>query len=221
MPPARPGKAGAGRAGGSGARTGVPEPEGSRECRRNRARLCLSRNASRHSGPAPPARIDPRGSGDQDSSPRRERETPMKVVMLQGPVGGFFRYLKRALVQRGFHVVRVNFNGGDALFSIGDDGFHYRDNLAAWEGSFERILRTERPNAVVLFGDERPIHRVARRVAQAFGIPVWCFEEGYLRPNYVTFERDGNNANSPLPRHPEDYNRAPEDARPPQLGSQF
>jgi capsular polysaccharide export protein len=145
----------------------------------------------------------------------------MKVVILQGPVGGFFRFLKRALVQRGFQVVRVNFNGGDALFSIGDDGAHYRDGLAAWEGSFERILRNERPNAVVLFGDERPIHRIARRVAKSFGIPVWCFEEGYLRPNYVTFERDGNNANSPLPRHPEEYDVAPDVAPPPQLGSQF
>ena len=74
---------------------------------------------------------------------------------------------------------------------------------------FERMIRSERPNAVVLFGDERPVHRVARRIARAFGIPVWCFEEGYLRPNYVTFERDGNNANSPLPRSPEDYGFRP------------
>ena len=145
----------------------------------------------------------------------------MKVIMLQGPVGGFFRHLKRALVRRGFQVVKVNFNGGDAFFSIGDGGVHYRDGMAAWKGSFERMVSTERPNAIVLFGDERPVHRVARRVARSFGIPVWCFEEGYLRPNYVTFERDGNNANSPLPRTPEAYDDPVSSAPPQPLGSQF
>jgi capsular polysaccharide export protein len=34
------------------------------------------------------------------------------------------------------------------------------------------------------------------------------FEEGYIRPNWVTVEREGVNLNSPLPRDPEWYRRA-------------
>lgn len=189
--------------------------------RRIRDGLCFPRNVPSHSGLAQPACIDPRRGADLRLDLRRDRELPMKVLMLQGPVGGFFRHLKRALTERGFQVVKVNFNLGDCLFSLGEKGVHYRDGMAAWGESFERMVRAERPNAIILFGDERPVHRVARRIARALGVPVWCFEEGYLRPNYVTFERDGNNANSPLPRHPDDYGFVPDAPPPPQLGSQF
>jgi capsule polysaccharide modification protein KpsS len=41
---------------------------------------------------------------------------------------------------------------------------------------------------------------VARAVAQELGVGVFVFEEGYLRPNYVTVERRGVNALSRLPR---------------------
>ena len=108
-----------------------------------------------HSGLTLPARIDPRRSADQDSSPRRDRETPMKVVMLQGPVGGFFRYLKRALVQRGFQVVRVNFNGGDALFS----DRRRRRALPRRPGRLGRLVRAHPPHGAA--ERDRPVRRRA------------------------------------------------------------
>lgn len=93
---------------------------------------------------------------------------------------------------------RLAFNGGDALFSIGTDYEIIHPSLGGYAEAVEPILHNWRPHAIVLFGDERPLHRAIRALAEPLGIPVWCFEEGYIRPDYVTFELGGNNANSRL-----------------------
>jgi capsular polysaccharide export protein len=58
---------------------------------------------------------------------------------------------------------------------------------------------------VVLFGDERPLHRVAIQSAQEMNLRTHVFEEGYVRPDWITLELDGVNANSRLPRDPAWY----------------
>lgn len=124
----------------------------------------------------------------------------MKVLLLQGPVGEFFRYLDGHLRRIGFTVRRIAFNGGDVAFALGTDFEIARLAGTTYEAYFEALLDDWRPDAIVLFGDERPIHRAAVKLARAKGIAVWCFEEGYVRPDHVTFEKWGNNANSPLMR---------------------
>ena len=52
----------------------------------------------------------------------------------------------------------------------------------------------------VLFGDRRPVHRVAVQQAREQGIRNHVFEEGYFRPYWVTLEREGVNSRSKLPR---------------------
>ena len=54
--------------------------------------------------------------------------------------------------------------------------------------------------AVVCFGDTRPYHVIAKRIANENQASFWAFEEGYFRPYYITLEKDGVNAFSPLPR---------------------
>src|SRR5690606_37379032 len=63
-------------------------------------------------------------------------------------------------------------------------------------------------DAIFLFGDCRPIHVAARALGAELGLPVWCFKEGYLRPDYVTVELGGVNGNSSLPRDPAFYPQA-------------
>lgn len=123
---------------------------------------------------------------------------PMRILLLQGPVGGFFRYLQRHLTKEGHSVRRLVFNGGDIAYAIGQPFEIVRKSGDALRDHLDDLMATWRPDHVILFGDERPIHRIARDAAKARGVPVWCFEEGYIRPNYVTFELGGNNANSPL-----------------------
>jgi capsular polysaccharide export protein len=56
-----------------------------------------------------------------------------------------------------------------------------------------------------LFGNERKYHRLAQDVANRFSIKVFVFEEGYLRPHYITLEKDGVNGRSSVPSNPEGY----------------
>ena len=50
----------------------------------------------------------------------------------------------------------------------------------------------------MLYGDTRPIHAHAIDIANARGLTVHVFEEGYLRPYWVTYERGGANGHSRL-----------------------
>jgi capsular polysaccharide export protein len=144
-----------------------------------------------------------------------------RVLLLQGPVGPFFTRLAEDLRAIGAQVFKVNFNAGDWFF-YRKDAVNYRGTMEDWSAWFEAQLRRLRIDAVLLFGDCRPIHRAAHNVASALGLDIGVFEEGYVRPDYITFERFGVNGFSRLPRTPEAYDEGPksEPARHP-VGSTY
>ncbi|WP_310463495.1 capsular biosynthesis protein [Sphaerotilus sp.] len=122
------------------------------------------------------------------------------TLILQGPMGWFFSDLAALLTQQGQHVTKVHFNGGDEIFWRHPGALRFTgrpDTLADW---LRGLIKRQRIDAVVLFGQMRPVHCTAREVASELGVGIFVFEEGYLRPNYVTIERRGVNALSRLPR---------------------
>lgn len=121
-----------------------------------------------------------------------------RVVLLQGPTGPFFGRLQLALDSAGWDTVKINFNSGDRLFHDGGREVSYSGRLEDWPKWLEGFLENFRADAVLMFGDQRPIHLAAGTVAKEAGATVVCFEEGYLRPDFVTMEIGGNNAASPL-----------------------
>lgn len=127
-----------------------------------------------------------------------------RVLLLQGPMGLFFSRFARLLEAEGATVSRVNFNGGDWLFAPRAE-FQFREPMDAWPAYLDTLLAEGGFEWVLLFGDCRPIHREAQRVAEARGVRVGVFEEGYLRPNFVTLEEGGVNARSSLSRDPDAY----------------
>jgi len=68
---------------------------------------------------------------------------------------------------------------------------------------FDRFLRSSQITDVILYGDCRPVHQAAVRMAKLRGVRVFVFEEGYIRPNWMTLERDGVNGHSPFDRDPD------------------
>ena len=120
-----------------------------------------------------------------------------RILLLQGPVGPFFWNLAKDLRQAGAEVFKINFNGGDLLF-YPRGAVNFRGSFDEWPDFFERFLNQNQLDLVLLFGDCRPIHREAHRIATRCGIEVGVFEEGYVRPDYVTLERCGVNGHSPL-----------------------
>jgi capsular polysaccharide export protein len=136
--------------------------------------------------------------------PRRdvseEAPPPRRAILLQGPVGPFFAQLQTALDAAGWETVRILFNLGDARFHGTGREISYGGRMSEWPAWFAGFLKNFGPAAVLAFGDQRAIHRDASAAARAAGVPFVCFEEGYLRPEYVTMELGGNNAASPLRR---------------------
>lgn len=131
-----------------------------------------------------------------------------RVLLLQGPLGPFFGRFARDLRHAGAYALQVNFNGGDWLFS-GRHAVNFRGDEEEWPDYLCRLLDDHSIDTILLFGDCRPLHRIAHAVAQERGIEVGVFEEGYVRPNYVTFERFGVNGHSLIPRHPIFYLNSP------------
>ena len=120
-------------------------------------------------------------------------------LFLQGPHGPFFRHLGRMLAAAGAEVWRVGFNAGDRAFWPKDASFiAYKGAPEGWQAAFSDLLDEKGITDIVLYGDTRPIHAVAVSVARARGLTIHVFEEGYLRPYWVTYERGGSNGNSRL-----------------------
>lgn len=125
-------------------------------------------------------------------------------LLLQGPPGPFYAMLADGLRRAGHRCYRVNFNGGDWMNWRGP-AFNYRGTIEAWPAILADLLEREQVTDIVLFGDCRPVHVVARRIADERATTVHVFEEGYIRPDWVTLERGGVNGNSSLPKDPQVY----------------
>ncbi|HEX4506122.1 MAG TPA: capsular biosynthesis protein [Alphaproteobacteria bacterium] len=129
-------------------------------------------------------------------------------LFLQGMATQFFAKLGAALAKKGHDVHRINFNGGDKLFWLRSGAVDFRGDLKAWPQFLEQRLAEWGVTDIILFGDCRPLHKEAVRVASLRGIQVFVVDEGYIRPNWVTMELGGVNGNSPLPRDPDWYRNA-------------
>ena len=142
---------------------------------------------------------------DSGLSPYRNK----RVLLLQGPVGPFFARLAQDLRWAGATVFKVNFNGGDWFF-YRNGAIAFRGTPEEWPAYFEGLLDRLDVDVVLLFGDCRSQHQVAQTIAERRGIETGVFEEGYLRPHYITLERNGVNGHSALPTNPIFYmNAAP------------
>lgn len=120
-------------------------------------------------------------------------------LFLQGPHGPFFHKLGTMLRRAGAGVWRVGFNAGDAAFwRDGKSFIPYTGPLDAWRETFRTILAEKKITDIVLYGDTRPIHAQAVQEAHNLGLRIHVFEEGYLRPYWVTYERGGSNGHSRL-----------------------
>lgn len=128
-----------------------------------------------------------------------------RVLLLQGPMGPFFRRFAAELKAHGHTVLKINFNGGDRFFFGGPSTLDFTGPSEDWPAFLTAVLADHGIERIYLFGDCRWPHRVARRIAAERGIELFVFEEGYLRPDYVTLEADGVNGYSSIPRDPARY----------------
>lgn len=124
---------------------------------------------------------------------------PRVFLFLQGPHGPFFSQLADRLRETGATCWRVAFNAGDgSRWRDTATLLEFRDPMEDWSKTIAAWIEQTEATDLVLYGDVRRHHAEAIAVARKAGLTIHVFEEGYLRPYWATYERDGSNGNSQL-----------------------
>lgn len=131
-----------------------------------------------------------------------------RFVFATMPVGPFSRRLAQAIRKRGGEVRRVLTNGGDR-FDWGLADALRPPAGVTWQSWFEGQLVDWQATDVVTMGDFNHYSASALRGARAQGVETHVLEQGYLRPNWITRESNGVNANSGVPRSADFYRSLP------------
>ncbi|MEE3683501.1 capsule polysaccharide transporter [Actinobacillus pleuropneumoniae] len=153
-------------------------------------------------------------------------ENSDRILLLQGPIGSFFTDLSEWLRTQNKTVFKINLNAGDEYFYPNSvlNTFAYRDSLENFHHYLVSFCQTHHIDQVICFGDNRKYHKIAKKVCQSLSVGFWAFEEGYFRPNYVTFEKSGVNAYSPIPcdaTYFSQFENLPEPAKPQHVAKGF
>lgn len=128
-----------------------------------------------------------------------QRYAARHFLLLQGPHGPFFHQLAGMVRAAGASAWQVSFNRGDEVFWPDKERLiRYTGTAGDWPAAMAGLLKEHAITDLVLYGDTRPVHADAIAVARAAGLRIHVFEEGYLRPYWVTYERGGSNGNSRL-----------------------
>ncbi|WP_276119174.1 capsule biosynthesis protein [Pararhizobium qamdonense] len=125
-------------------------------------------------------------------------------LFLQGPSSPIFAKIADRLEAKGHLCLRINLNPGDQIFWRRKGGYHYRGRGGQdWRIYIAAFLVQHGVTDLVLLGEERPYHLIAIEAANHHGIAVAVVEMGYLRPDWLTLERDGMSSNSHFPNDPQ------------------
>ncbi len=103
------------------------------------------------------------------------------------------------LARSGAQIWRVGFNAGDAFFWSDKSRYiPFQGKAVEWPDRFKQIVADKGVTDIVLYGDTRKVHAKAVAAAKELGLGIHIFEEGYIRPFWITYERGGSNGNSRL-----------------------
>ncbi len=129
------------------------------------------------------------------------------ILFLQGPMGNFFKKLDSIFKNKGAKTYKIGFNAGDSFFSNHYNYIPYRDTMENYSAFIRNFLDEKQIDKIFLFGDCRFYQSVSIKVARELNIEVFVFEEGYIRPNYITMEKYGVNDFSSISRDANFYKK--------------
>ena len=144
-----------------------------------------------------------------------------RFLFLQGPITPFFDGIGGGLRRLGHEVHRINLCLGDKLLWRSPGSTDFTGRPADWPAYIAAFLDAHGITDIILLGEQRTYHRQAIEAAKARGIDVVATDFGYLRPDWITFERDGMNRDSRFPRDPATIIALAETLPPPDLVQRY
>ena len=123
-----------------------------------------------------------------------------RILFVSAPFGPFYKAVSKELIGRGHEVWRIVWDGGDFIETPFGQQVIFRGDRAEWADFIRRTIANKRISAVVVFNDTTPRNRIALKLARAMNISRFVLENGYLRPHWITFDREGVNGYSELPK---------------------
>lgn len=142
-------------------------------------------------------------SGDMRAKPLANR----CFLLVTMPAGPFSRAFAYQLRRRGADVLRVIVNGGDLVNWGLTKALWPRVPRPLWRSWLDWRLFEHSITDVVVFGDSTAYSAETLACARVRGVRTWILENGYNRPDWVTIEPEGVNANSCLPRDSDFYHK--------------
>jgi capsular polysaccharide export protein len=137
------------------------------------------------------------------SSPEPDALAGRRFLIASAPFGPFSRTLAAAIEASGGAVQRLIINMGDRVDWRRGGGRTHREPFEAFRAALPDWI--EEFTDVIVFGDTSPHARAVLAAARTQGLDTWILENGYFRPDWITLERHGVNAEGCSPADPEAY----------------
>jgi capsular polysaccharide export protein len=134
-----------------------------------------------------------------DLGPLPERRS---FLFLQGPLSPLYARVADRFEAEGHAVSRINLCIGDRMHWRRAGAVPFRGRLESFGDFVRQHMATHGLTDLVMHGECRAYHRIAAEAAASAGVRVFVTELGYLRPDWMTVDRDGTAAASSFPRDP-------------------
>ncbi|SDU02232.1 capsule biosynthesis protein [Stappia sp. ES.058] len=142
---------------------------------------------------------EPNREVDSVSGAGRSNDAARVVLFLQGPPSGFPRCVADELEALGHKTLRINLSLSDWFLWHDSRCVNFRGHLSEWPAYLERHLIRHGVTDIVFYQDRFPYHSVAVEIAGRLGVRAVAYENGYLRPDWITAELDGMSVRSLFP----------------------
>ena len=125
-----------------------------------------------------------------------------RILFLQGPPSVFWPELADAFQAQGTEVFKINFSPADSLFWRRSGAYAYRGSFGSWKTYLGAFLTRHHITHILYYADQLIYHRIAGQLAREMGLQAIAVENGYLRPDWITLERNGMGVYSHFPNDP-------------------
>lgn len=142
-------------------------------------------------------------------------------LFLQGPLSPLYARVADRLEAEGHAVSRINLCIGDRMHWRRAGAVDFRGRLDGFGDVVRRHVVAHGVTDLVMHGECRAYHRIAAEAVVPAGVRVFVTELGYLRPDWMTVDRNGTAAASSFPRDPLMIARLAEQSAPVELAPKY